>query len=328
MAEQAEFDLIDKYFTPDSWRNDVRLGVGDDCALLEPPEAQYLAVTVDTLVSGVHFPAETSPADIAYKSIAVNLSDLAAMGAEPSWVTLALTLPGVDEEWLKEFSDSFKKTLLDYNVQLVGGDTTQGSLSVTVQATGFVDSEYVMRRDKAKPGELIYITGTLGDAALGLKLMSQEVPVAQLTSGYFFDKLNRPIPRVAFAQDAAKLCSCAIDISDGLLADLGHIVGASQCGAEIYLDKLPLSKQLRQYFSDSVDIDNEIDWAMVLTGGDDYELCITVGKDQADSIEQLAESMNVSLTCIGTVSADNKLKVIDASGQLYTLEHYGYQHFK
>lgn len=328
MVEQAEFDLIKKYFTPENWRNDVRLGVGDDCALLEPPASQNLAVTVDTLVSGVHFPAETSPSDVAYKAIAVSLSDLAAMGAEPAWITLALTLPGIDDEWLQEFSDSFKKTLLDYDVQLVGGDTTQGPLTVTVQATGFVDSEYEMRRDKAHPGELIYITGTLGDAALGLKLLSLEVPVAHAIRDYCLNKLNRPTPRVIFAKAVAKYCSCAIDISDGLVADLGHVVDASQCGANVYLDKVPLSKQLRQYFSTGADSNDKIDWATVLAGGDDYELCITVDKSQVDAVEQLAESMKLSLTCIGEVSAANELNVIDASGQLYTLDCHGYQHFK
>lgn len=327
MAEQAEFDLIKKYFSPDNWRNDVRLGVGDDCALLEAPTTRNLAMTVDTLVSGVHFPVDTSPSDIAYKAVAVNLSDLAAMGAEPAWATLALTLPAVDKEWLQEFSDSFKKTLRDYNVQLVGGDTTQGPLTVTVQATGFVDSQYVMRRDGAKPGDLIFITGTLGDAALGLKLLSLDVPVAQVIFDFCLNRLNRPEPRIDFAQAAAKYCSCAIDVSDGLIADLGHVISSSQCGADIYLDKLPLSNELRQYFSTGIDNNGEIDWPMILAGGDDYELCIMVDKSQVNSVEQFAESINLSLTCIGEVSAVNGLRIIDARNELYVLERHGYQHF-
>jgi thiamine-monophosphate kinase len=332
MAEQAEFDLIKKYFTPEGWRKDVSLGVGDDCALLAPPAGKQLAVTVDTLVSGVHFPVETSPADIAYKSIAVSLSDLAAMGAEPAWVTLALTLPEISSDWLRSFADSFRETLDEYNVQLVGGDTTQGPLAITVQATGFVDSDVVMRRDNAEPDDLIYVTGTLGDAALGLELRSSQEQVDKKIRDLCLNRLNRPVPRVSFAQAATKYCNCAIDISDGLVADLGHIISASHCSAEIYIEKVPVSKELKEHFVDSTAANKEIYLTKVLAGGDDYELCMTIPESQATFLVSLAESMNLPLTCIGKVdsesnSKDHELRIIDVNGQRYIPGKTGFEHF-
>jgi thiamine-monophosphate kinase len=330
MADNSEFDLIKKYFTPPHWRKDVILGVGDDCALLDAPTGKQLAATVDTLVSGVHFPVDASPSDIAYKSIAVNLSDLAAMGAEPAWLTLSLTLPDANDRWLSEFSESFFKTAKKYDVQVIGGDTTQGELSVTVQATGFVDPDRSMRRGNAKPGDLIYVTGTLGDAALGLKLLS-DTSVQQEKPGLFLDKLNRPVPRVEFARCASEYCECAIDISDGLAADLGHILNASSCGAEIYLDKLPVSRDLKKYFTDiaqgNAQGNAEIDWSIVLGGGDDYELCLALPESLSPSLVSLAESMELPLTCIGSINSGEDLRIIDTNGHRYFLASQGYEHF-
>jgi len=327
MADKAEFDLIKKYFTPECWRKDVVLGVGDDCALLEPPAGQQLAMTVDTLVAGVHFPVETAAADIAYKSIVVSLSDLAAMGAEPAWLTLALTLPDVKTDWLQSFSESFTKTSKDFGVQLVGGDTTQGPLTITVQATGLVDSRHSMQRGNAKPGDLIYVTGTLGDAALGLKLLVSKTSVNQEVLDLCLNKLNRPVPRITFARAATEYCSCAIDISDGLAADLGHILNASHCGAEIYLDKLPVSRELEKYFTDPASGKTEIDWGLVLGGGDDYELCMTLPEAISTSLVLLAESMGLPLTCVGRIGSGDELRILDASGQPYVLDTSGYEHF-
>ena len=327
MADKAEFDLIKKYFTPECWRKDVVLGVGDDCALLEPPAGQQLAMTVDTLVAGVHFPVETAPADIAYKSIVVSLSDLAAMGAEPAWITLALTLPDVKTDWLQSFSESFTKTSKDFGVQLVGGDTTQGPLAITVQATGLVDSRHSMQRGNAKPGDLIYVTGTLGDAALGLKLLVSKTSVDQEVLDLCLNKLNRPVPRITFARAATEYCSCAIDISDGLAADLGHILDASRCSAEIYLDKLPVSRELEKYFTDPASGKTEIDWELVLGGGDDYELCMTLPEALSPSLVSLAESMDLPLTCVGRIGSGDELRILDASGQRYVLDTSGYEHF-
>ena len=324
MTGTTEFSLIDKYFTYDSEREDVALGVGDDCALLNPPKDKQLAVTVDTLVAGVHFPETTSPEDIAYKSLAVSLSDLAAMGAEPAWATLALTLPGSNEKWLQKFSTSFKETLNAYGVQLIGGDTTQGPLSITVQLTGFSASGKSMRRDLAKPGDKIYVTGYLGDAALGLKLLDVSDESGFSIKNTCLEKLNRPVPRVEFAQQAIGHCSCAIDISDGLIADLGHILKASGCGARVYYDQLPVSEA----FCKSPIYFNELDYEqLLLAGGDDYELCLVTSTNNEKALFSLAESMGLLLTHIGKMDTSDKLSVINSRGEPITLNSSGYQHF-
>ena len=324
MTVTTEFGLIEKYFSYDKKRDDVTLGVGDDCALLNPPQGKQLAVTVDTLVSSVHFPENTSPKDIAYKSLAVSLSDLAAMGAEPAWATLALTLPNSNEKWLEAFSNSFKQTLRDYGVQLVGGDTTQGPLSITVQLTGFVDAKKSMRRDAAKVGDRIYVTGNLGDAALGLKLLDvPDLPDPTIRTSCI-KKLNRPVPRVEFARKVVEYCVCAIDISDGLIADLGHILKASDCGAMVYFEKLPTSKEFR---AGPVYL-NDLDYTeMLLAGGDDYELCLVTSAKNEEALFSLAESMGVLLTEIGVIDTSGELSVINANGEIIELNNSGYEHF-
>ena len=320
----AEFNLIDKYFSYDAEREDVILGVGDDCALLNPPQGKQLAVTVDTLVSGVHFPETTSPGDIAYKSLAVSLSDLAAMGAKPAWATLALTLPDSNESWLESFSKVFGKTLSDFGLLLIGGDTTQGPLSITVQLTGFIDAAKAMRRDTAKPGDKIFVTGHLGDAALGLKLLNvHDLPDPTIKQSCI-NKLNHPVPRVTFAQQIVEYCSCAIDLSDGLLSDLGHILKASNCGAKIYFDHLPASKEFRQCSQYLNDLDYK---QIILAGGDDYELCLVTSPKNEAALFSLAESNAVLLTHIGEIDASAELSVISSNGELIKLSHSGYEHF-
>lgn len=324
MTATTEFSLIQNYFSYDVERDDVMLGVGDDCALLSPPQGKQLAVTVDTLISGVHFPVSTSAEDIAYKSLAVSLSDLAAMGAEPAWATLALSLPESNEQWLQAFSLSFKETLDAYGVQLVGGDTTQGPLSVTVQLTGFVDAAKTMRRDAASPGDKIYVTGYLGDAALGLKLVDvHDFPDHSIRKSCI-KKLNRPVPRVEFAQKAVEYCSCAIDISDGLLSDLGHILKVSTCGAKVYFDLLPASKEFRQCSEYLTACDYE---QMQLADGDDYELCLVASAQNEAALFALAESSGVLLTHIGEIDTSCELSVINSNGDLIELSRSGYEHF-
>jgi len=324
MPGTTEFSVIEKYFTYDVARDDVVLGVGDDCALLSPPPGKQLAVTVDTLVSGVHFPVNTPAEEVAYKSLAVSLSDLAAMGAEPAWATLALTLQDVNEQWLEKFSTGFKETLNAYGLQLIGGDTTQGPLTVTVQLTGFVDAGKAMRRDAAKPGDRIYVTGTLGDAALGLKLLAVDDLPDPAISKACINKLNHPVPRVEFAQKAVEYCACAIDISDGLMADLGHILKASACGARLYYDQLPASTEFRNCATYLKSFDYQ---QMILAGGDDYELCMVASFENEKALFSLAESMGVLLTHIGDVDASGKLSVLDSHGELIELKQSGYEHF-
>ena len=318
----GEFDLIQKYFLSSGHRNDVSLGVGDDCAIVSMPEGRQLAVTTDTLVDGIHFPSKTNPRDIAHKAIAVNLSDLAAVGAEPAWITLALTLPRANEDWIKAFSAEFKAAAEQYKVQLIGGDTTRGPLSITVQAMGLVDPEHIMRRDGARPGDAIYVSGTLGDAATGLRIL-QRGQAADDNEAWLVDRLNRPDPRVELGVKVAEYCKCAIDISDGLAADLGHILAASHCGATVYKDRIPLSHQLVAY---SIKRD-EVDWEQVLAGGDDYELCLVVSPDNERKLMKLSSELSLPLTRIGVIEEHGSLTFIDETGAKQLLDHRGYEHF-
>lgn len=319
----AEFDVIKKYFTFTHGREDVLLAGGDDCASVDVPAGKELVITVDTLVSGVHFPADTSAQDVAYKSLMVNLSDLAAMGAEPAWITLAITLPDVDEAWLTEFSQQFSSLLTEYKVALIGGDTTHGPLSITVQAMGLVEKDKKMLRSQAKAGDKIYVTGCIGDAAIGLKAVFGGIDDAELAS--CIERLNRPDARVRFAQELSAISNCAIDVSDGLLADLGHIITASDCGAVIRLGHIPVSDAAVYYFSRYEE--DVIDWPLLLTQGDDYELCFTISEDKEAELEKLAEKHGVRVSCIGEITAGDKLRVVDANNGPVQIDGAGYQHF-
>lgn len=320
--EFGEFDLIHQFFSSPGRRNDVSVGIGDDCAIVAVPDNKQLAITTDTLVDGVHFPSSALPEDIASKAIAVNLSDLAAMGAEPAWLTLALTLPRVDQSWISAFADSFRSMAEKYNVQLIGGDTTQGPLSITVQAMGFVDGDSIMRRNTARPGDVIYVSGTLGDAAAGLSIV-QQGQAADENAAWLINRLNRPEPRVELGKLASACCQCAIDISDGLAADLGHILEASQCGATVNIDRIPLSHQLVEFSMSR----EEVDWDLVLSGGDDYELCLVVKPGNENKLMQIASQIMLPLTRIGVVEQHDSLNIVDQAGRKYLLDQGGYEHF-
>lgn len=318
----GEFDLIYKYFKTPSFRPDVTLSVGDDCAIVSIPPGKQLAISTDTLVDAVHFPSSTAPEDIAYKAVAVNLSDLAAMGARPAWLTLALSVPRVDLGWIKAFSENFIATAGHYNVQLIGGDIARGPLSITVQAMGLIDPAHCMRRDGARPGDLIYVSGTLGDAAMGLRIW-QQGQVADRNAAWLIDRLKRPQPRVDLGIELAAYCKCAIDISDGLVADLGHVLAASQCGATVYTEKIPLSHQLVEH---AVNRD-AVDWELVLTGGDDYELCLVVTAANESKLLHVASELALPLTRIGIIEQQQSLSIIDRAGTKLLLDHPGYEHF-
>ena len=318
----GEFNLIKTFFLPPSYSNEVVLGVGDDCAIVSVAGGNQLAITTDTLVNGVHFPIDTSPEDIAFKAVAVNLSDLAAMAAEPAWLTLALTVPDEDENWLRSFSQSLMAAAEKYKVQLIGGDTTRGPLSITVQAIGLVTPGRTMRRDTARPGDVIYVSGTLGDAAAGLKIIQQRQTVDD-SMAWLVDRLNRPEPRVELGLKAAEYCRCAIDISDGLAADLGHILEASNCGATVNIDRVPLSHQLVEFSAGR----DAVDWNMVLTGGDDYELCLVVDAADEQRLTSIAIDLALPLTRVGVIDDGRTLDFIDADGARFLPDRGGYEHF-
>ncbi len=309
----SEFELIKRYFHfPEPQRSDVALGIGDDCALLRPPAGQQLAVSTDTLVSGIHFFPDVDPQSLGHKSLAVNLSDLAAMGAQPAWVTLAISLPQAEESWLASFSYGFLQLAQRYQVQLVGGDTTRGPLSITVQVMGFVDPGRILRRDAACVGDAVYVTGSLGGAALALRLLQQ--PDVGEISAPLLASLLTPVPRVEFGVAATRYARCGIDISDGLMADLGHIAAASGVGIELQLETLPLAPLC--------------DHSLALSGGDDYELCLTVSPGQCQNLETLAKEQGLQLTRIGGVITGAGVRCVDASGQCFDSETGGFDHFR
>lgn len=317
-----EFDLITTYFTQrGSVRGDVRKGIGDDAAVVRVPEGQELVISTDTLVAGVHFPLETQADDIGYKALAVNLSDLAAMGATPAWALLALTLPENNEAWLKKFSQGFFHLAQNYHVQLIGGDLTRGPSSITVQILGLAPQGSCLYRSGAKAGDRIYVTGTLGDAGLGLR--EATLPENALTKDqkYFRTRLQRPEPRIAIGQALRGLASAAIDVSDGLAADLNHLLTQSQVGARINVDRLPFSPALERAVSREEAI------ALALNAGDDYELCFTIPAENTDALAQRLTTIACPYTYIGDITDTLAFTQHYQHGGNYHGTLMGYQHF-
>ncbi len=314
----SEFDLIRHFFTEQSTqRADVPLGIGDDAALLAPPADSLLAVSMDTLIAGVHFPLDTAARAVGYKALAVNLSDLAATGAEPAWATLALTLPKVDTSWLNDFAQGFFDLASTHNVQLVGGDTTRGPLSITVQVTGFVSREQALLRSDAQPGDGIFLTGTVGDAGLGLRLYQQPSETHCDATTHLIHRLEFPTPRIAAGLALRGRASSAIDVSDGLAADLGHVLTASNVGADIHVDQLPLSSAYRLLAAEN-------NWRAAVSAGDDYELCFTLPAGR--ETEALA-GLDCACTRIGEITASPGLRWRDANDQPLVLHNTGFDHF-
>lgn len=316
----SEFDLIRQYFTREGKAPGVVLGVGDDAAILQPAPGEQLLVSTDTLVAGRHFPLCTAPADIGWKSLAVNLSDLAAMGAAPRWCLLALTLPVADPAFLAAFADGFWALAEQAGISLVGGDTTRGPLTITVTVIGTVAAGQALRRDGAQVGDDIYVSGTLGDAGLGLALAEGRAPVlAAAEQRAALAALNRPQPRLALGQALRGLATSAIDISDGLAQDLGHILERSGVGASLDAASLPLSAALR-----ACDPAQARRWA--LGAGDDYELCLTAPPRLAPVLVALAQELSVTLTRIGQIEAGSGLRILDQGRPLSAPA--GFQHFQ
>ena len=322
MSAQSEFSLIQHYFEQlTSPRDDVLLGIGDDCALLQCPADHVIAVSIDTLVEGIHFFADVSPETLGHKSLAVGLSDLAAMGATPAWFTLALTLPEVDKDWLQGFSQGLAKLAQQHNIHLVGGDTTRGPLTISIQVHGFVKPEKALQRNGAKVGDMLYVSGTLGDAGAALQQKLNQWNDKSLTKedmSYFTHRLEQPSPRIELGQKLLGLASSAIDISDGLLADLNHIIEKSHVGACLDLTKLPYSPAMSKIARNEA-----IQFA--LNSGDDYELCFTVPPQFFSTMEQDFKGL---CTRIGMITDDDGLYFINDSDELIELKGTGYDHFK
>jgi thiamine-monophosphate kinase len=313
----SEFDLIRRYFADATGtRADVALGIGDDCALLDVPAGQSLAVSMDSLVAGRHFDPNDCPEGVGHKALAVNLSDLAAMGAHPAWTLMSLTLPHADEVWVESFMRGFSRLAQAFGVQLVGGDTTRGPLSVTVQVSGFVDAPTALRRSGASPGDRLFVSGTLGDAALALRLRQAGDVPAELA-----ERLDRPMPRVALGRLLRGRAGAAIDISDGLLADLHHVCEASGLGARVELHSLPLSAPVQAMCRTG-------DWQLPLSGGDDYELLFSVPPTCAAELQQLCTRAQQPVREIGEFVAGQGIVLIHPDGRETEGAAHGFDHFR
>lgn len=318
----SEFELIRQFFLGlGAEREDVLLGIGDDAALVDVGGAEAMVLCVDTMVAGAHFP-ENAPAEaVGHKALAVNLSDLAAMGARPAWGMLALTLATAQPEWLTGFRRGMHALAEQHGVGLVGGDTTRGGLAASVTLIGFVEPELALRRDAARPGDVIYVSGTLGDAAAGLRFWQagrggQSAEVAQLV-----ERLHRPVPRIELGRALRGIARAAIDISDGLAGDLGHILSRSGVGARIELAQLPLSVPLRQTCSGAEAT------VFALSGGDDYELCFTVPAEREADLDRLRRQLDVPVTRVGVIEAEPGLRVVGPDGKPLPLQRTGFDHF-
>lgn len=315
-----EFSLIQRFFKRSLNDENVLAGIGDDGAILVPDAGSDLVTVIDTLVEEVHFPTRLSPDAIGYRAVAVNLSDMAAMGARPRWMTLALTLDEANEDWLEGFSAGLFDAAMEHDVCLVGGDTTRGRQKViTIQITGDVDSGRSIRRSTAAAGDLVFVSGTIGDAAAGLSFIKSD-ELSSDDNQYLAARFCRPSARVSLGQALSGIASAAIDLSDGLYSDLHKLIDASGVAASMETDLIPLSASLTRSCND----DDALHYA--LTGGDDYELCFTVRPEDEQTAIMRAEQCNVHITRIGVVQAGRGLTVTRAARR-FEFEHEGYRHF-
>jgi thiamine-monophosphate kinase len=341
----SEFDLIKRYFTRPT-PNSI-LGVGDDAALLSVSAGMELAISTDMLVSGTHFFSDADPYGLGHKTLAVNLSDLAAMGATPRWATLALSLPSIDELWLQKFSQGFFSLADKYGVELIGGDTTRGPLNLSVTILGEVPSGEALRRDGAQVNDDIWVSGTLGEAALTLAHLQERIELPQAMLEICAPRLHQPQPRVELGLALRGIANSAIDVSDGLLADLGHILVRSKLGAEIKFEEIP--SFLRRGESNVIKaLDSRLPAGQfilslskggneppsvklfercVLAGGDDYELCFTASALRRTEIEKISNTLALPLTRIGKTKAGNGCVVLAEDGSQIKIEGAGYDHF-
>ncbi len=317
----GEFELIKQYFSAlgRDVSDSVRLGVGDDCAVIAPPRERELVVSIDTMVEGVHFPVGTAPERIATRLLGAALSDLAAMGAEPGFFTLALTLPESDRRWLAAFAGALADTANHYGVQLVGGDTTRGPLTLSVQVHGWTKPGGALRRSSARPGDLVYVTGTLGDSRGGLEALLTQAPVCRDVS-VLLERFYAPQARLSTGVLVGEFATAAIDISDGLLADLGHILAQSGVGALLHLSELPISQALHRWAGER----RSREWA--LNGGEDFELCFTAPALLEPKLAWALRGHDVAVTCIGQITEERQLMLSD-DGHVYPAQVAGYAHF-
>jgi thiamine-monophosphate kinase len=317
----SEFALIERYFRKSgATRSDVHVGVGDDAALLECPPGTELVAAIDTLVAGVHFPHGSPPASIGHRVLAVNLSDIAAMGARPAWALLALTLPSVDETWLEKFTAGLGTLASAHDVALVGGDTTSGPLCVTIQILGHVPKSTALLRSGGRPGDWLFVSGTPGDAAGGLAVEQSRLRASPEAQEYLRKRFLYPLPRVALGNSLRGYATACIDVSDGLLGDAGKLAQASGCAVEIVLSDVPVSEQLVSA------VGEQRARELALTGGDDYELCFSVPPSEVDRLRHNLPPERWGYCCIGKLRAGRGSEVT-SNGNVIEFSHSGYDHF-
>ncbi len=318
----SEFDLIARYFTRPVRHSALTLGVGDDCALLQPRADHELAISTDMLVEGRHFFSDADANALGHKALAVNLSDLAAMGAEPLAFTLALALPSIDENWLSAFSKGLFALADQHNIALIGGDTTKGPLTMSITVFGDIPTGQALRRSQAKVGDDIWVSGTLGDARLALSAMQGKLVLETHAFNQAAVHLHRPTPRIALGMALRDVAHAAIDISDGLLGDLQHVLKQSNVGATLQADDLPLGEILKS--TQTTTVCHEF----ALNGGDDYELCFTAPTTKREAVHQAATKANTVVTRIGQITAAREINILNAAGEALAISSNSYDHFK
>ena len=316
----SESQLIERYFRElGASREDIVLGIGDDAALLRVPGNCELVLTTDALIEGVHFLPGAPARALGHRALAVNLSDIAAMGASPSWALLSLNLPVADEAWLREFAAGFGALARSHEVALVGGNLSRGALSITVELAGLVPTGQALRRDGARAGDELYLSGSVGDAACGLELLRGEVTVPAAEAAYLQRRFEYPTPRVALGQALRGIASACIDISDGVYIDASRLLAASGCGAKLEIERLPVSEPLRRALG-------EQSWRTALCGGEDYELCFTAPPAQAAAVVATAARTGQAVTRIGALYPGTGL-TLTAAGSVMQFSPSGFDHF-
>ncbi|HEX2791295.1 MAG TPA: thiamine-phosphate kinase [Steroidobacteraceae bacterium] len=316
----SESQLIERYFRElGARRDDIVLGIGDDAALLRVPGGCELALTTDALIEGVHFLPGAAPRALGHRALAVNLSDIAAMGAAPSWALLSLNLPLADEDWLREFAAGFGALARGHDVALVGGNLSRGALSITVQLAGLVPAGQALRRDGARAGDELYLSGSVGDAACGLKILRGDAAGAPADAAWLQQRFEYPTPRVALGQALRGIASACIDVSDGVYIDVTRLLAASGCGATLEIERLPLSPALRHTLGDEA-------WRSALCGGEDYELCFAAAPAQAGAVAAAAGRTGQALTRIGVLHSGTGLTLM-AAGAVMQFSASGFDHF-
>ena len=319
-----EFELIDRHFRREPRNADVRIGIGDDGAVFAPSPGMEYVVTVDMLVENRHFSAGGDPRALGPKALAVNLSDLAPMGALPRFALLAGALPDADAAWVAEFMRGFDALANEYDVELIGGDTTRGPRTLCITAIGELPSGTALRRSGASPGDIVYVSGALGDAALALAAKAGRTEIEPAALQALERRLDRPQPRVALGVALRGVASAALDVSDGLTGDLGHVLAASRVGATLELASIPCGDELRTRLTGS---ERTLALRCLLAGGDDYELCFTAPPAMRERVDTISLALGLPITPIGTITVDAGLSVRDEHGKPLPSLPRAFDHF-